>query len=357
MRKTLAILTLALVALNVNAETVKIGVILPLSGNNAQLGEWQRDAVRLVQKELKERKTRHAYEFVLEDDQLQSRLTAQALNKLINIDHVAGLMTFFSAAGNVAAPRAEQAKIPHFCIGSDAKIAKGDYNFLHWTPPATEAALFTKYIKARGYKRVAFLAVRQQGIIAIMTDIKKLFAQEGISVVDETYFNPGERDFRIILARIKEKQPDIFVPIAFSPEAEIILRQRKEVGFEAPLTTIEAFDFLSAEDRKSIEGYYYATCGQPTEAFKAGMKSIGVDAWAYTPFTYDTLYLLVDALEQCAEPNKDRTAAIKYLNAVKDRPSAVGTISMGPEGIVQSPAGLYQIRGGKSVPVRIEDVK
>lgn len=339
-------------------QTVKIGIILPLSGNNANMGQWQMDALKLVKKELETRQTKHKYEFVVEDDQLQGRLTAEALNKLINVDKVAGLMTLFSTAGNVAAPRAQQSKVIHFCVGSDAKIAKGEWNFLHWTPPAQEAELFVKFLQAKGYKRIALLCLRQQGVMAINEELKKQMAAANIELVDETFFNPGERDFRIILARINEKKPDLFVPLAFSPELQIILRQRKQAGLECDVSSLEVFDLLEDAEKKMVEGSYFVSNGAATGDFVQKLNTVGVkEAMTGTPFTYDSINLMIDALEQCPEPNKDRSPALAYLNNIKDRPSAVGNITMGSEGIIQSPAALYQIVGDKSVMVKLEDVK
>ncbi len=357
MKKLLSLFSL-LAVLSLHADVVKIGVILPLTGNNANLGEWQRDAVKLVQKELETQKTKHTYQFVLEDDQLIGRMTAEACNKLINVDKVAALYTISSTSGNVANPRAQQAKVIHIGMASDSKVANGDYNFIHWTPPHEEAGTLAAFIKAKGFKRVAILRIRQQGVMAIVNELEKMLTDAGIEVVDDTQFNPGERDFRAILARINESKPDMFIPLAFSPEIEIILRQRKQVGLNCAVSSIECFDFLTGKDKLEAEGAYYSSSGLPTGEFIERLKLIGMTEARYgAPFTYDSMHLMIDALEQCPSPNTDRTPALKYLNAVKDRPSAVGTITIDKDGIVHSPAGLYQINGEKSVPVDLKHMK
>lgn len=357
MKKIFTLLfTLAAVALQ--AEVVKIGVILPLSGNNANLGQWQRDALKLVEKELAERKTKHTYQLVVEDDQLSGRLTAEALNKLINLDRIAGLVTFTSGSGNVAAPRAQQAKVVHFGIASDNKVASGEWNFIHWTRPEAEVKLLVEFLKKKGYQRLAILVLRQQGLQAITTELKKQLQGTDIQIVDETNFNPGERDFRIILAKIAEKKPDIFFPGAFSPELQIILRQRKQAGLDCPVTTIEAFDFLESGDKALVSGAYSVSGSTPSGQYLKSMQNIGIkEPGPYSGFTYDSLNLIIDALEQCPEPNKDRAPALAYLNNVKDRSAAVGRISIDKDGIVHSPAGLYQVVGDKNIPVKLEDVK
>lgn len=356
--KKLIALILAFAAVSLHADIVKIGVILPLTGNNANLGQWQLDAIKLVQKELETTKTQHTYQVVLEDDQLVGRMTAEALNKLINLDHVAGLVTFTSGSGNVAAPRAQQAKIVHFGIASDSKVANGEWNFIHWTRPEAEVNQLVEFLKKKGYQRLAILAVRQQGIQAITTELKKQLQDTGIQVVEEANFNPGERDFRVMLGRIAEKKPDIFFPGAFSPELQIILRQRKQAGVDCAATTIEAFDFLDAGDKPLVAGAYSVSGSAPSGQYLKSMQAIGIkEPGPYSAFMYDSLHMIIDALEQCPSPNTDRTPALAFLNNVKDRNAAVGKISIDKDGIVHSPAGLYQIVGDKNVPVDLKDVK
>jgi ABC-type branched-subunit amino acid transport system substrate-binding protein len=338
---------------------VKIGVILPLSGNNANIGEWQRDALKLFEKELSQRKTKHQYQFIVEDDQMVGRLTAEACNKLINLDHVAAILSNTSGSGNVVTPRAEQAKILHIGMASDTKVAKGNYNYIHWTPPSAEVSLFIKLVEAKKYKRIAILGVRQQGILTIISEIKKQLPT-GVELVDETNFNPGERDFRIILARIAEKKPDLLLIEAFSPELQIILRQRKQAGLDCDVSSIEAFRFLSEKDEeiKTLQGTYHISTGSGTEEFVKKLNSIGIkEANFGMPFTYDSLGLIVDALEQCSNPNADRTPALAYMNAIKDRPSAVGSITVDAQHVFHSPAGLYKIEGTKSVPASLDELK
>jgi ABC-type branched-subunit amino acid transport system substrate-binding protein len=154
-----------------SADLVKIGVILPLTGNNDAYGQQCLSGVRLFEHELKEREAKgelkNHYQIIVEDDQLVGRLTAEALNKLINLDHVQALITTTGTSGNVANPRAEKAKIIHIGVTTDTRVAQGEYNFTHWTPPQAEAPLLVEMIKRMEFKRIAIINQRQQSMILL----------------------------------------------------------------------------------------------------------------------------------------------------------------------------------------------
>ena len=120
-------------------EAIKIGAIAPLSGSVAFMGEGLRDAILMAKDDLG--KTKHKYEIIFEDGQLNPKDFATAANKLINIDKVNAIIDI-TAAGNAVSPIAEQNKVIHFGIANDQNIAKGDYNFLHTVPPIKTTKLF-----------------------------------------------------------------------------------------------------------------------------------------------------------------------------------------------------------------------
>ena len=75
--------------------TIKIGVTLPLTGDEATLGESNRNAIHLAASKLPS-STKYNYQLIFEDDQFNPALGASAVNKLISIDGVSALISFGS---------------------------------------------------------------------------------------------------------------------------------------------------------------------------------------------------------------------------------------------------------------------
>ena len=118
-----------------NKPVVKIGIIAPLTGNVAMVGEGIKSSIVLAEEDLKTKNLKNKYEFVIEDDGYEARKTAAVYPKLKSLDKVDAILSTFSQTGKIIAPRAEADKILHISLSSDAEIANGKYNFLDWTMP------------------------------------------------------------------------------------------------------------------------------------------------------------------------------------------------------------------------------
>jgi branched-chain amino acid transport system substrate-binding protein len=338
-----------------NANTVKIGVILPLTGNMAQVGEPQLAAVELFKKECATGHYKHKYQIIVEDDAFTGRLTAEAANKFINVEHVDAMISFGSTAGNIIAPRARAAKIPHISAGtSDKKVADGIYNYINWAPPEREAVYLADTLQKMGGRRVAFLTARQQGLMAIEDAAERELKKRGYPFISNTFFIPGERDFRTTLLKIQKQRPDILIPLGFSPEEEIILRQKKQLGFEAKVTSVESFDLMDSFD--DAEGLFYVSGSLGSGEFQEELlKTTGKKSYLGVPYTYESLNLIRAAYE--SQPTVDHAAAARWVSNVKDRPSALGPLSTSRDGRIDSPAAFFQIVHGKPTPVTLEQIK
>ena len=327
-------------------QTVKIGVILPLTGTSASLGQSAKNAVLLAQEQLGE--TKFNYQIIFEDDRMEAKETSNAANKLISMDNVNALVSFTSHAGNVVAPLAQENQRVHVGIASDPVIANGEYNFLHWTTPEAEAKVWVEEAIKRGIKTFSFLGMNQQGLIAVRDKVKEEMKGKDITIVDEQIFNMGTKDFRVIIEKARTKNPDAVFIATFSPDLELFAKQYKELGVAIPLTTIEAFEFT--EQPELFEGRWYVQSAQASNQFShAFEEKFNDNPQLGSPFVYDAINLIIEAYEQAGQVDNDK--AIEKLSQIKDFPSSVGTISVGDEGIVWSDAAIREIRDGKPVTI------
>jgi branched-chain amino acid transport system substrate-binding protein len=336
-------------------DTVKIGVILPLTGQNSQVGEPQLAAVKLFEKECAEGHYRHKYQLIVEDDQLIPSVSAQAALKLIHVDHVDAILSHGIAPGRAIAPLASHSGIPMICINASyASIADDKTNFLHWPPVEEEADKLMLLMDRMNTHCIGILEDQHPGIAAIVSVIKKKALEHHFDIVADEVFNSGERDFNTILALIREKHPDTFLPYAISPEIDIIMNHRKQAGLDCRVTAFEIFNFM--EDRHSAEGLYYVSPSIGTPEFQARLKdATGRESGYCVAYAYDALNLFRSACETMDKP--DRAAIARWISERKDYPSAVGPITCDKNGLIHSPIGFFQIRNGKPVEVRLDEVR
>ncbi len=97
---------------------VKVGVILPLSGEGATIGDGIRNGIALGLTELSP-ETRNKIEVVYEDDALLPKNTVTAFNRLVGIHNIDVVINVSSGTSNAIAPLTEQKKIPFIAIASD----------------------------------------------------------------------------------------------------------------------------------------------------------------------------------------------------------------------------------------------
>lgn len=354
MKKTLTLLALFLSSA-LQADTVKIGLILPMTGNMSQFAQAIMPGIDLFRHELESGEYRHDYQIIIEDDQMAPRLTAQATQKLINIDKVDALMSASSGSGNVVAPMAARYKTVHIALASDTGIAKDrPYNFVHWEKPASSARAWVELAKQMGAKKVAIMALRQQGIEAILDELIPMLEKEDIELVAHQKITPGIRDFRMQLGRIKNKNPDVFMPLAFSPELEIILKQSREVGLDVPMPSIEVYDFTS--EPALANGQYYVSGSLGTDAFKQRlMEATGKRSAYCLPFAYNILTAFREAAEQFENPTASDIN--EYLTTLQVEDSAIGPIATDKDGFIDSEPALFQIVDAQPKQITLEEVK
>lgn len=333
----------------VSAEPIKIGVVAPMTGDLAFIGEGIKDATLLTKENLGN--TRYSYELIFEDDQMDSKMTASAANKLISVDKVDAIVSFGSGPGNVITPIAEQNKIVHFGIASDDNIAKGNYNFIHWTPPSEENKVFIAELQRRGIKKLGVFESNTQGAAAVIADLREKLKGTGIEIVTDQVFNSGEKDFRSIIAKAKNSGAEIYLLLAFSPELEVLAKQIREAGINTPFTSIECFEL--SEQVALFEGEWYVNAADPTEDFTDKFEAkAGKNPTLGAANAYDIFNLVVAATEKVKDSTKPTSDQIvSELTTIKNFSGALGNLSVNEDGIVLSRAAVRMIKDGKPVTV------
>jgi branched-chain amino acid transport system substrate-binding protein len=329
---------------------LKIGLIAPLTGAIAFIGEGMRDALLLAKQQHENGK--FDYELVFEDDASDPKLSASAANKLTSIDKVDALITLDGPAGNVVNPIATQKKVIHFGVAVDPRVAKGKYNFIHWMPTGISTKLIGQEFKKRGIKSIGVFKSSSHVDWKRYGDlIEKEAKNLGIKVVTVQDFPEGTRDFRTLIAKAKPTNPDIYVIEAVAPELEILVKQIKEAGIKTPLTGIETMEV--SEEPGLFEGNWYVSATEPmsfyVDSFKKKYK--GNEPVICSGNAYDIFNLIATAAEKLDGSEKPTTAAIaKELHKIKDLHGAMGHLSIDKDGIVQSEAQVKMVKEGKFVP-------
>jgi len=324
------------------SNTIKIGVVAPLTGGGAMVGQNAVNAIELAKADLKNAKNN--YEIIVEDDQTDPAKSASAVEKLINIDKVNALISVTSGTSNAVAPISEKAGILHIGICSDNKVSDNKTSFIIYVTPENEAKTWVAEAKKRGVTKVAMITMAQAGIDAMAEALKKEAKANGLQIVFAERFNKEVNDFKTTLLKAEQTKPDIYYLVSFPPAIDIVGKQFKELGLKTPLSG-DVLDL--SKDLKIFEGDWYANSklADPNFADRLSAKYPNtLFSVRSAPYSYDAFNLLVNAFEKGSTTPADYVANQSSFSGVS------GQLTKDADGFFQSEDAVWTIKN--SVPVQ-----
>lgn len=348
------------------ADTIKIAVAGPLSGNYAQYGLYLRNAVELAVKTINERKLagEHTFEVVAEDDQMDPRQAATVAQKLSSQDDVLGVVGHFSSTATLAAqPIYARAGIPMISPSSTSPDLAGKPNFYRTavTDDVVSSQLAEFAVNKAGYKRIAVLYQTGTSTIAQGEVFARRAKELGAEIVLYEGHEPERVDFQAVATSLVPLKPDLIFTPTFTTEASKIARQLREAGIQAPLMGTDAlFDpqfvdlagdaadgtyaaafFHEGSSRESAQSFVK----DYTAAYKQGPEGYGANA-------YDAALLFAGAVK---EAGADRDKVLEWLGSLGNSrdafPGVTGDIRFDDAHNVQKGIIVVQLKNGRFTPV------
>ena len=358
MKKLLCILCMALSLVACDKEksdkpTITIGASLPLTGNMAHIGISAKNSLQMALDEWNKKDTLFQYKLLVEDDAFDAKRVASIINKMVNVDKVSAVFTVFSIGANVASPITQNGHVIHMTCAYGSQPADGFYNFNNITQYDNQTDLMLSELKKRGIKSIALLISNNIGSTQ-QADIleQKIKQDKTIKIISKEVFNPGTKDFKMIIEKILTKgTPDIFYVDGITPDANLVAKYLKETTGQINLTTIN--DFIETPQRENFEGLWFVESASGTDEFNAKYeKKYGDQVYLCGANVYDNLNLLIDAYEQSETADIDNDSTVNKLLSVKNKQGAIGMFYIDKNGIVQSNASVKEIKNGKSVAIK-----
>ncbi len=284
--------TIAMLSIPEGKETIKIGIVTPLTGDASFWGQSSLEGINLVEQDLKSEGIE--VEFILEDGKLDTQLSLSAAQKLVNIDGVDAIYAEFTPAS--------------MAIGSFLK----DKDILFMYDAAIESPLeysenyYKTYIDYKANCRKVATHLKEEGLIDVgLLKMNLEFAELCKQGLDEVYpnlqietYNPGEKDFRTALSKMKNMDA-IFNP-AFPGEVQASLKQIKELGINAKFIT--NYDALQGgftnENPELMEEVYTFGFPDVSEQFSSRINS-NIAAPEAAAAAYVHLKQMTNAINDC----------------------------------------------------------
>jgi branched-chain amino acid transport system substrate-binding protein len=235
--------SVALGAANANAQSVKVGVMLTLSGPAAVLGQHARDGFNLGLKHLGGKLGGLNAEVVVVDDELKPDVGVQRVQALLERDKVDVLVgvIFSNVMMAIAKPVLDsQTVLVSPNAGPSPLAGKGCSPWFFstaWQNDQNHEAM-GKYAQDAGYKKVVLIAPNYQAGKDSMAGFKRHFKGE---IADEIFNQVNQLDFSAEIARIASIKPDAV--FAFEPGGMGVnfVRQYAQAGLAGKIPFLSAF--------------------------------------------------------------------------------------------------------------------
>ena len=212
---------------------LQVGVFLPLSGSDATFGTDARDGIQLAVDAINaaggvQGKKVHA---IFEDDGSSQAKASAAVRKLIEQDHVVGLLGETASFRTIAgAEVANRLKVPLIAPTSTAaEVTRGDYVFRTCFTDAQQGAVAAQFAREfAGKKKAAILFMEDdQYSTGLAQSFKESFTRLGGTVVAEKGYRKSEQSFAPYLAELNVAAPEVFfIPVYYGDMVRIAQQAR-----------------------------------------------------------------------------------------------------------------------------------
>lgn len=242
------------------ADTFDLVIPLPLTGKPAKFGEIMKKSYEMAAEEINAKGGVKGKKIALtfEDSNGKPEIARSIVEKLIDSKKQPLIVgEYTSACAKAVASVAEERKTPYIVVASaDDDITQKNYKYVfrqnqvnaHYGDAVVD---FLKNVVKP--KTIAILyessAFGTSGAEAMNKDA----ASFGATVVVKEKFETGAIDFKPLLSKVKAAQPDVIYTVAYANEAQLIMKQAKELRIDAKLYSGGAAGFAIPEFIKGAQ--------------------------------------------------------------------------------------------------------
>lgn len=308
-----------------SANTIKIGVFEPTTGENGGGGKQEVLGIRYANKvapsvEIGGKK--YDIKLVEVDNQSDKTAAVTAAQTLVSEKVVGVCGTYGSGCAIAAGQTFADAKIPAIgCSCTNPQVTLGnDYYFrVCFLDPFQGQVMANFAYNTKSCKTAA--VITQNGddySTGLGGYFKSAYQELGGKVVAEKTYNTNEQDFNALLTDIKKQNPEVlFIPSSINT-ASLIIKQARDLGIKTPIMAGDTWQnatIIANAGKENCNDVYYSTFFSATDAnvqdFVKGFKEyINSDKQNYTDngntdeiasvsaLGYDTYMAFIEALKK-----------------------------------------------------------
>ncbi len=341
-------------------ETIRIGILLPLSGNAAYYGQASQRGIEIAREEITEKYPNMDIEVYYEDSLYTPKGGVDSYNKLIGVNKIDAVITAASQVSLAVLPLSTKDGIFQMAIFSSADkyTVPNDLSFRVSARNEIEAAKTAEFVKEKDFKRLGIIYLNNDFGVGFKESLKKELIKNkaGTKIVAEEGILLTDADFKTQLSKIKESKADVIFMVGVASQYSIILKQAKEMGIKAQFISMRSAEdpVLLKTAGDAAEGLVYtypfdanSEDSEIREFTSAFIKKYNETPDAYAAEGYEGFKLTALAFEKCG---KDNVCVRSYLEDLNNYESIFGSLKFDENGDVYYDYFLKTVKDGKFVP-------
>ncbi len=330
------------------ADTVKIGLMAPLTGAWASEGEDMKQIVELLAEQINADGglLGMPVEIIAEDDGGDPKTAALAAQRLSTRDVVAVIGTYGSSVTEASQMIYDETPIIQVANGSTAvRLTEKGLGYFFRTCPRDDeqGRVSAQTLQAMDAKKIAVLHDNTTYSKGLADEAKALLEEAQLDIVFYDALTPNENDYTTILTKLKAAGPDVVFFTGYDPEAGLLLRQKHEMGWDVPFLGGDAInnpDLVKIAGNEAAAGFYFISPPVPQDlpsekaksflsAFQAKYDAEPGSIWAV--LSGDGFLVIAEAIKEAGSTKPDAVA--DYLHGkLKNFEGLTGTIAFNDKG-------------------------
>lgn len=339
---------------------VKIGAILPLTGQGAALGKSYQNSMNLGVEYVNNQNNSELFKIIFEDSQANSSKAVSAAQKLIRVDKVDILILANSNVVDAVLPIAIENKIPTLVITSTPNITqKSDVVFRIWLSESEQIEKIAEYITNQNFSRIGVLSINNDYGL----EVKEILDSKIHSrIVYQNLYSPDLSDFKNDIIKINNMNVDAIYILGNPADYISMIKTIRETNIKATVfgTSALTVGFVREQLGSLIENNVIfsgpeiiasqQSYNQISKYFIEQYKTnFGSEPDWYYGFCFDQIIFISNALTLIRETEENNI--LEAMKLIKSFDGVNGKINIDNSGDAVSPVTLFKQSNQILIPI------
>lgn len=345
-------------------QNLVVGMINPLSGDNATYGLSHKNGMELAREEINKAGgiKGQQLEIVFHDDAGDPKQAAAGAQKFADQKNILAVVGSALSSNTLAmVPITDRARLPHLVVSSSTPKLSGisPYFFRMAVQDAQVGILMGELLAQKlQAKRVAILYPNNdfgKGLSAVVQETLKKY---NVTVTSNQAYLATDKDFSALLTSIKAENIDALALCGTYTDGGLITKQGRELGLTIPMVSGPGFyspKFIEIAG-KAAEGSVFLgafVASNPAENVQSFVKKYkekyNTEPDTFAALGYDQMYVIAKAMEKAAEKGQITRDNIREALAASNYNGVTGTVTFNDKGDWVRPYLYITVKDGKFV--------